>query len=150
MKNVFNQKDIQSIIDRINKLSPETQPQWGKMSVDQMLAHCNVTYDMAYTDKYPKPGFLKKLMLKMFVKGVVVSDKPYTKNGRTAPEFIITDARIFEAEKKQLIANINKTQELGAEHFEGKDSHSFGKLSSKEWNNLFGKHLEHHLTQFGV
>ncbi|MCJ8164098.1 hypothetical protein MKJ04_04535 [Pontibacter sp. E15-1] len=30
------------------------------------------------------------------------------------------------------------------------ESHSFGRLSSQEWNNMFYKHLDHHLSQFGV
>ena len=45
---------------------------------------------------------------------------------------------------------IVKTQFLGASHFEGKESHSFGNLTSSEWNNMFYKHLNHHLEQFGV
>jgi SRSO17 transposase len=49
-----------------------------------------------------------------------------------------------------LKAYIIKTQELGATHFEGKESHSFGTLTSTEWNNMFYKHLDHHLGQFGV
>ena len=43
-----------------------------------------------------------------------------------------------------------KTQELGEAHFEGKESHSFGPLNKTEWNNMFYKHADHHLTQFGV
>jgi hypothetical protein len=45
---------------------------------------------------------------------------------------------------------MNKTQNLGENHFDGKESHSFGKLLKGEWNNLFYKHLDHHLRQFGV
>ncbi|CAM1367765.1 fragment of conserved protein of unknown function [Tenacibaculum soleae] len=90
------------------------------------------------------------MMLKTFVKKAVVNEVPFTKNGRTAPQFIITDEREFEVEKKRLIDFIIKTQELGEQYFDGKESHSFGKLSTKEWNNSFYKHLEHDLTQFGV
>ena len=79
-----------------------------------------------------------------------MSEKPYPRNGRTAPQFIIADKREFDTEKKRLIDFINKTQELGDKYFESKESHSFGKLSSQEWNNSFYKHLDHHLTQFGV
>jgi hypothetical protein len=39
---------------------------------------------------------------------------------------------------------------LGKEHFEGKESLSFGPMTAQEWNNLFYKHLDHHLNQFGV
>ncbi|SDR83347.1 Protein of unknown function [Polaribacter sp. KT25b] len=150
MKNIFTKEVVDEIVKRINNLSPNTQANWGKMSVSQMLAHCCVTYEMVYTDKHPKPNAFVKMMLKMFVKKTVVSDKTYSKNSRTAPQFIISDEREFEKEKKRLIDFINKTQKLGEKYFDGKESHSFGKLTITEWNNSFYKHLDHHLTQFKV
>jgi len=150
MKNLFDSKDVQTTIGRINNLTPETQPQWGKMNVAQMMAHCCVAYDMTLTDKYPKRGAIAKFFIKLMAKNAVVGPKPYPKNGRTAPEFVITDERDFEKEKKRLIDNIQKVYDLGAPHFDGMESHSFGALSEKEWNTLFSKHLDHHLPQFGV
>ena len=150
MKDIFTKEVTNEVILRIDKLSPKTQANWGKMSVSEMLAHCCVTYEMVYTDKHAQPNAFVKLMLKLFVKNIVVSEKPYSKNGRTAPQFIIADERDFETEKKRLIDFILKTQKLGEKYFEGKESHSFGKLTSAEWNNSFYKHLDHHLTQFGV
>jgi hypothetical protein len=150
MKNVFKKEDSLEIINRINKLTPSTQALWGKMNVGQMLAHCNVTYEFIYTDKHPKPNPFMKLILKLLVKKLVVSDKTYKKNSQTAPAFIITSEKEFESEKSRLIDYIAKTQELGESHFDGKESHSFGVLNKKEWNNMFYKHLDHHLSQFGV
>ena len=49
----------------------------------------------------------------------------------------------------ELIDYLTKTHSLGAHHFEGKDYHSFGTLTSKEWDMMFTKHLDHHLQQFG-
>lgn len=150
MKSVFNPADVAELTDRINKLTPQTQPQWGKMVVAQMLAHCNVSYEMVYTDKHPKPNAFIKLILKLFVKPTVVGPEPYKHNSQTAPAFLIKDERDFEAEKKRLIDHLNQTLELGEAHFDGKKSHSFGTLSFEEWNTMFYKHLDHHLTQFGV
>ncbi|KPM49647.1 DUF1569 domain-containing protein [Jiulongibacter sediminis] len=150
MKNIFTKEVTEEVIGRIKNLNNETQPLWGKMSVSQMLAHCCVTYEMAFEDKHPKPNFLMRLMLKAFVKHTVVGPKPYAKNSRTAPAFLITDLRDFETEKVRLIAYLKKTQELGESHFDGRESLSFGKLSSNQWNAMFYKHLDHHLTQFGV
>ncbi len=150
MKNLFDAQDTNEAIARIKNLNPTTQPNWGKMNVAQMLAHCNVAYDMAHTDQYPKAGGFKKFMLKVFVKGAVVGPKPYTKSSRTAPEFIIADDRDFESEKSKLVNYLKKTQELGEQHFHNKESNSFGNLTSQEWNVMFAKHLDHHLTQFGV
>ncbi|GAL62119.1 DUF1569 domain-containing protein [Algibacter lectus] len=150
MKNMFNSKDTQAVVERIKNLDNQAQPLWGKMSVDQMLAHCNVTYEMVYDNKHPKPNAFKRWMLKTIVKPIVVGDKPYKKNSRTAPEFVITDTKNFDLEKSRLVDFINRTQQLGANHFENKASHSFGNLNNKEWNTMFYKHLDHHLNQFGV
>lgn len=151
MENVFDAKDAQNYIDRINNLTPETQGLWGKMTVDQMLAHCNVSYEMVYEpEKHKKPGAIAKFILKTFVKSKVVGDKAYPQNGPTAPQFIVAGRKDFEEERKRLIGFIQKTQQLGASAFDGKESFSFGKLKAQEWNNMFAKHLNHHLAQFGV
>ena len=102
MKNIFDQAVSDELTARIEALNPDSQPLWGKMSVDQMLAHCSVAYEMAYTDRHPKPNALMRFFLKTFVKSGVVNEKPYPKNARTAPVFIIADRRDFEKEKKQI------------------------------------------------
>ncbi|WP_397447159.1 DUF1569 domain-containing protein [Polaribacter sp. R77954] len=150
MKNIFTNEVTEEITSRIEYLTSESQPIWGTMSVAQMLAHCCVTYEMVYTNKHPKPNAFTKFIMKLFIKKIIVSEKPYAKNGRTAPQFLIVDEKEFETEKKRLIDFINKTQKLGEKEFEGKASPSFGNLTAKEWNNLFYKHLDHHLRQFGV
>ncbi len=150
LPNIFAKEVAEDVIDRINKLTPNSQPLWGTMNVAQMLAHCCVAYEMVYTDKHPKPGFFMGFILKNFVKRMVVSAKPYPKNNKTAPAFLITDERDFEQERQRLIDYILETEILGSYIFDGKISHSFGPLSANEWNNMFYKHLDHHLKQFSV
>ncbi len=91
-----------------------------------------------------------KLILRLLVKPTVVNEKPYKKLSRTAPAFQIQGARDFEAEKARLIDFMQRTQKLGGAYFDNRESHSFGSLKTQEWNNMFYKHLDHHLTQFGV
>lgn len=150
MKNVFDQNDATDLVNRINKLGPSTQALWGKMRVAQMLAHSNVTYELIYDNKHPKPNPVMRLILKLLVKDKVVGEKPYKQNSQTAPVFLIKEEKDFETEKGRLINHINKTQQLGEAYFNGKESHSFGILSITEWNNMLYKHLDHHLMQFGV
>lgn len=150
MKNVFEKNDVDELLERIGKLTPSSKALWGTMNVAQMLAHCNVTYELVYDNKHPKPTGLRKLMLKFIVKQYVVNDKPYKKSSPTGPQFIVDSEKDFEKEKKRLTDYIVKTQELGANHFDGKESHSFGVLTKDEWNAMFYKHLDHHLSQFGV
>jgi hypothetical protein len=150
MKNVFDPKDVNEFIERINQLTPDSKALWGKMSVDQMLAHCNVSYEYVYTNKHKAPNPFMKLMINLFVKKHIINEVPYKKNGQTAPAFIITDSKEFEKEKTRLIDHILKTMELGENHFDGKVSLTFGKMDKRGWNNMFAKHLDHHLSQFGV
>ncbi len=151
MENIFDAATVQNYILRINQLTPTTERKWGEMSVDQMLAYCNVSYEMIYQpEKLRKPGGIAKWMLKNFVKKKVVNDIPYKANIPTAPQFIVEGDRDFEVEKKRLIGYLQKTQNLGEQAFDGKESFSFGKLSAHEWNNMLAKHLNHHLQQFGV
>lgn len=151
LPNIFTKEVSAEIVDRINKLTPDSERQWGKMDVAKMLAHCCVTYEMVYEPgKHPKPNPVMGLILKLLVKKTVVGEKPFKKNNPTAPQFIIKSDRDFEVEKARLIGYIEKTQELGPDEFDGKESASFGVLNKTEWNNMFYKHLNHHLTQFGV
>ncbi|MFA4980589.1 MAG: hypothetical protein WC589_23980, partial [Sphingobacterium sp.] len=113
MKNIFDKTVSDEVIARIQNLNPDSSAQWGKMTVDQMLAHCNVIYELIYEDKYPKPTGLKKLLLKWFVKNLVVNEKPYKRNNPTATEFLVTSRRDFEIEQRRLIDYIKKTLELG-------------------------------------
>ena len=150
LPNIFDAQTSNELADRINKLANNSTPKWGKMNVAQMLAHCNVTYEMAFENQHPKPSGFKKWMLKAFVKPIVVNEKPYKHNSRTAPEFLVPAAQDFATQKSRLLNYMQKTVELGETHFDGKESHSFGALTSKEWSNMFYKHLDHHLGQFGV
>ena len=151
MENVFDAKDTQNYINRINNLVEDTIGLWGRMTVDQMLAHCNVSYEMVYEPgKYKKPGMIAGFILKTFVKPKVVGEKSYSRDSPTAPQFVINERKDFDEEKKRLIGFIQKTQQLGAESFNEKESFSFGKLTSQEWSNMLAKHLNHHLSQFGV
>ncbi|MFM2392331.1 MAG: hypothetical protein RLZZ546_308 [Bacteroidota bacterium] len=150
LPNIFTLEIVDNLKTRINKLHAKSDPKWGMMNVGQMLAHCNVTYEMIYTNIHPKPNFFMKLILKSFVKKGVVNEVPYAKNLKTAPQFIIKEQKDFDVEKKRLFDYLDKTMELGESHFDGKASHSFGSLSTAEWNNMMYKHLDHHLTQFGV
>ena len=151
MQNVFDAQDAQEYINRINNLTPETQRKWGKMSVDQVLAHLNVAYDLTFTpEKFPKPSFIAKFLLSRFVKSKITNEIPYKQSLPTSPAFIIADERNFEEEKTKLIGNIQRVQQLGREAFEGKENINFGKMTAQGWNNMFAKHLNHHLEQFGV
>lgn len=150
MKDIFTKEITDEMIGRIDQLTAESQPIWGKMNVGQMLAHCAVTYKYVFDNNYKKPKGLKKFIMVKLIKPMVTNEKPYKQNGPTSPDFKMTTSKDFAIEKNSLVDYLKKTQELGSDHFHNKESHSFGVLTNDEWNNMFYKHLDHHLKQFGV
>lgn len=154
MQNIFDHSVCDAHIARINKLTKETRPLWGKMNAAQMLAHVSKPYEMVcdpnYADTHKRPNAFARFLLKSFLKPIVVGPKPYSKNSRTAPDFVVADERVLEVERRRLVDHINQVQAWGTKYFDGKENHSFGVMTAQEWNNLFAKHLEHHLIQFGV
>jgi hypothetical protein len=151
MPSIFVAADVEALEARIDALKPDSPRLWGTMDAARMLAHVNVAYEMAYEPaKHPKPNALVKFLLKVFVKQSVVGDKPYKHNGQTAPAFVIADERDFEAEKARTKGYLRRVLSEGEAAFEGRESLSFGTLTAREWNNLFHKHLDHHLAQFGA
>lgn len=149
MKNIFNSNTTAELYSRIDKLTATTEPQWGKMNVAQMLAHCCVPYEGIYDGKH-QVSALKSFFIRLLLKRTLTNTKPYSKNSPTAPNFIIADERDFNKEKARLKTYIQRAEQDGVSFFEGKKSPSMGKLSAEEWSNMLYKHLDHHLTQFGV
>lgn len=150
MNSIFEAETVAALSARINRLTPTTEHLWGSMTVDQMLAHVNVAYEMVYDGIHKKPSGLMRWVLKKFVKEKVVGPAPYARNTPTAPVFKMKGPKDFTRERERLLAYMLRVYRDGAEVFEGKESHSFGPLTVSEWNVLFYKHLDHHLTQFGV
>jgi hypothetical protein len=55
MKNLFDTPVYNEAITRLNRLSPESQRQWGKMDVAQMLAHVSQSFKVPLTkSKLPR------------------------------------------------------------------------------------------------
>ncbi|MBA3665995.1 MAG: DUF1569 domain-containing protein [Bacteroidetes bacterium] len=150
MKSLFNKQDAQEFIDRINKLTPSTPALWGKMNVAQMLTHNQKPLEIASGALKPKINKIIKLLFGKRAKKQLLSGEPFKKNLPTFSEAIIVDQKEFETEKQKLRKLIMEFQQNGVNGLT-KDPHPFfGGLTPAEWDILQVKHLDHHLSQFGV
>jgi hypothetical protein len=149
MKSLFDQLTHQEVSDRINKLSAASQRHWGKMDVAQMLAHCKAAFSVPLSEKKMPRSFLG-LVVGWAIKKKLYNDEPWKRNLPTAPNFKIKDQRDFETEKQELIGLINKFYTLGPDKVGLFPHPMFGSYSSEQWGQSMYKHLDHHLTQFGV
>jgi hypothetical protein len=154
MDSLFTESDKQKFIARINKLTPDSKANWGKMNVAQMLRHCQLSINNT-VGKFDtgNPGFMMKMMGSFFgkqAKKQIVYGDGFKKNMPTAKAFVIAGEQDFETEKKNLIEAVNTLYAKGInKELSGKHPF-FGKMSAEEWDILHVKHLDHHLSQFGV
>ncbi|WP_272032377.1 DUF1569 domain-containing protein [Oceanobacillus kimchii] len=149
MKNIFNQLHAEEIINRIDNLNSSSKPQWGKMDVAKMLAHCSSFQDIAMGNAFPSRGWLGILIGK-FAKPIFYNDKPLARNMSTIPTILILDEKEFETEKEKLKQKILTFQHNGPQKCTNHPHPFFGKLTSEQWGKGIYKHLDHHLKQFGV
>lgn len=146
VKNLFENAVKQEIINRINKLTPQSQRLWGKMDVAQMLAHCQMPLGVAVGRHKLKGSFFIRIIGPMF-KNLLYNDKPFKKNLGTDPSFKMTGTKDFEKEKQGLIAMIENFSEATMSD----EPHPiFGKMTKEQWSKGTWKHLDHHLQQFRV
>ena len=149
MKNLFEKETYNEIVQRLEKLTPDSQRQWGKMEVAQMLAHCKETFKVPLSNKkYPR--IFIGLLLGWMMKPKMYNDSPWGKNLPTGPDFLIKEQRNFETEKKELLGLINRFHTAGPENITKFPHPFFGKFTTEQWGKSTYKHMNHHLTQFGV
>ncbi len=149
MNNIFEASTLTELVNRINKLSPQSKNQWGTMNVSQMLAHCCEPIAIALGDKTGKRTFMGLLFGK-FAKKMVTGNEPFKKNLPTDPSFKIIDSREFNKEKDRLILLVTRLSKKGEVEMGNKEHPFFGNMTAREWSIAMVKHLDHHLTQFGA
>ena len=150
MKNLFEEPRVKEIKDRLNKLRPDSQRQWGKMSAAQMLAHCAESMKMALGDARP-PRMLLGRIIGFIVKPLALkNDDPMRKNSPTVKGLEVRDERNLETERNRLYILLDRFTTTGLQQLTSYPHSFFGRLTAEEWAILMYKHLDHHLRQFGV
>ncbi|MCC6727223.1 MAG: DinB family protein [Saprospiraceae bacterium] len=149
MKSFFQPEAQAELLARLEKLTPNTAPQWGKMNAAQMLGHCAVAYKSATGELVLKPmPFIFRLLGRM-IKKSVLSEKPYKKNSPTAPEFLIPSDVDFEHEKQRFKEDFEKLA-VGPQVVRTLKHPFFGEMSAEEWGIHLFKHTDYHFAQFGI
>jgi len=147
MKSLFENAGVEELLKRLEVISPQSQRQWGKMTVDQMLAHCSAGLDMASGRNVPPYKVIGKLVGR-FMKDVYSNDKPFDKGSPTSLK-IGSDLN-FEKEKQHLKETIMRFANDGPSGATSKPHPFFGELTPEAWGKGMYKHIDHHFQQFGV
>lgn len=146
VKDLYDPVVKQELLDRIEKLSPQSQRVWGKMSVAQMLTHLQRPIEVAYGTRTVRGNLMMRLVFPLFKK-MLYDHRPYPKGMPSDKTFVVKDDRDFEKEKARLVELIRN---FSPDTVTLEVHPIFGKLSKDNWSKATWKHVDHHLQQFGV
>jgi len=146
MRSLFEDSTYQEVISRIDALTEESQRQWGKMTPGQMAWHCQFPVKIGVKNKNNGNG---NLFVRLFFKKSMYNDKPWRKNLPTSPALKTQEEKDLGAEKEKLKQLVSDFHECKS-RTDWNPHPIFGKLTHEQWGKVQFKHLNHHLTQFGL
>ena len=149
MKSIFEPDSKNEILQRIEKLSPESKRRWGKMDISQMLAHCANAMGLA-TGKIKPPRQLIGKLLGWLFKPAYYNEKDFPKNIQTIKGGKVEDEKDFIFEKQRLVDAIEEMYSGGEKCCTNHPHPIMGSYTPAEWGKGMYKHLDHHLRQFGA
>src|SRR2546430_1136642 len=150
MKSLYEPRVAADMQERLARLRPDSQRQWGTMNAAQVTAHCAAAMEMAVGDLRPPRAFIGRLIGPMIVRRITSDDAPLRRNTPTAKELVIVDERDLERERARLRALIERFTASGPTSCTTHPHTFFGPMTPAQWSILMYKHLDHHLRQFGV
>jgi Protein of unknown function (DUF1569) len=148
MKSLANPSDAAEIRTRILALTPSDAPQWGMMTVNQMVCHVREAYVYALDETpvepvslpYP-PSVVKQFALKV--------PTPWPHSTTTIPQLMLDAPGMicttFYQDRATLLAALNNFCAL-TNHT--RNHPFFGSMQHPDWMRWGYLHADHHLRQF--
>src|SRR4028118_2248915 len=101
MKTLFEERWRSGILARVERVTAESRPLWGKMNAEQMLMHLVASMQMAVGELAVKS---KKLPMRHPpLRQLLVYWLPWPKGAPTAPELLASNPATVEESKRELV-----------------------------------------------
>lgn len=148
-KNYLDPAVQQELRTRIDSLTTESFPRWGKMNVKQGLRHMGMAFKMAIgevSEPFAAPALLRPIW-----KFGLLNMTPLKGKIQTFPSFDMVARKIdpeeLEAEKADLKAAMDRYLATGSYV----EYHPLGgRFNNENWGRVMYVHTDHHLRQFGA
>ena len=139
----------EAIIQRVERLKPDSVNLWGEMNATEMLLHCNSCNKQIFeAERDGKKTTVKQLLLRLLALYIAPNFK---KDIKSEPSHI-TKGKISSSEfDKQKAEFIKLIRQFPSNKKPMTLTHpAFGNISTNEWGIAAYKHMDHHLQQSGV
>ena len=148
MKSLWQAPARDELVQRLERLTPDARPAWGRLAAPQMVAHVADALRMAFGDL---PTASKGLPVRYTpLKQLIIYWIPFPRNAPTAPELIARAPGDWEAEVRACRTLVERFGTEPATRQQWPEHPAFGALTRHQWGVLAYRHTDHHLRQFGA
>lgn len=146
-KSLYNARARQELLARLERLTPDATPLWGRMTAPRMLAHLADWMLMAKGEL--KAAAKNRPLRYPLVKQLVIYWLPFPKGVPTAPELISRKPLEWAIERAAVRQHVLWFESLNP-NATWPEHPAFGKMTPRAWGVLAYRHMDHHFRQFGV
>ena len=149
MRSLWNDVDRRNLLGRLDRLSPNMKPLWGRMSAGQTVAHLSDWMRMAI-------GAIRVESRKTpfrfpIIRQLVLYVIPLPKNLPTARELQKSEPGTWNDDIRDLKDLVRRAVEKhGDRNARWPEHPALGPVHDKGWGVLGYRHTDHHLRQFGL
>src|SRR5258708_23151057 len=102
MKNLFEAARVEEVKERIARLRPDSQRQWGKMNAAQAVAHCSAGLECAGGDRISSRVLLGRIIGRIVKPMALRNDEPMLPSSPTAKVLVFQYERVVGTEIERL------------------------------------------------
>jgi hypothetical protein len=149
---LFTPANRDRFVDRINRITPETERLWGSMSPAKMLRHLRLAFEgsLGEFEVQDRSNFFTRNILAFIVFHLWTN---WPKGKIKVPDHLTPepDGNV-ESERRKLIEAGDRFLEVWRKDVNrpGGVHPLFGRKTIGAWSRIHGVHMDHHLRQFGV
>jgi hypothetical protein len=152
MKTLLDPVQRSKQLERLKRLSPQTQARWGNLSSTNLVPHLTDPFRIALGEYDAKPA--KSFWSTRVGQYIAIYLTPqWPKDAPTHPKTDITKqgrkGQDFDLDMKELLNSIDRFM-LMYPKITFYEHPIFGKISNRTWAIVMNKHMDHHFRQFGL
>lgn len=153
MRTIADGHTLDSLVERLRRLRPDTPRQWGTLTPGEMLCHLGDAHESVLGTRVPPgppPSGVPRPLSKWYV---LHTPFPLPQGVPTRPgvnpKIDGTRPGDFEQDRERVINTLRRLAVAVPTTLLA--SHSrFGPMSARDWYRWAYRHVDHHLRQFGL
>ena len=149
MRTVGDRGALAALQTRLDRLTPDAEPRWGKMNVQQMLRHLAGAMEWVTADGEARSWQQKPSKLIKLVALRVPLAWPRGIPNPNDPAGVEVPVEEFEGLRGRVREGLDEMSRWQAGP-RTPPHPAFGPMSTWEWRRWAWKHADHHLKQFGA